>query len=386
MAIYTQSTVTANTKLVYCLRDHLGSLQYVVNEAGTTVLEEYSYDAWGCRRDPVTWKPAAITANTARGFTGHEHIDLFELVNMDGRVYDPRLGRFMSADLHVQKLFNTQSYNRYSYCLNRPIKFTDPSGYFFKELFGAIGAVVALPGLIGSAVFMGPEDAWKQYTGTVGSFADAGKGIDNSIFGKRSTSNVTGQPGFTGSFTTCTVNGTNVYKFNNLKDMANFMWTESEKANKEVAGYVLVDENGKEYYYVFDCSGNNDENSDNPKLTTVPDKPGVFKYDNKYLKAQVHTHPSSFYMRKRGDTKGYDGNSYKDYMFAYNNNVPVYSIGPNTVSVITRTSPYNTEADFNKIASGTYSNPLSADRNVNPFAIMDRESWLNNPFLYKYWW
>jgi len=108
MAIYTQSTVTANTKLVYRLRDHLGSLQYVVNEAGTTVLEEYSYDAWGCRRDPVTWKPAAITANTARGFTGHEHIDLFELVNMDGRVYDPRLGRFMSPDPYVQAPFNSQ--------------------------------------------------------------------------------------------------------------------------------------------------------------------------------------------------------------------------------------------------------------------------------------
>ncbi|HOT15857.1 MAG TPA: RHS repeat-associated core domain-containing protein [Bacteroidales bacterium] len=129
MAIYTQSTVTANTKLVYCLRDHLGSLQYVVNEAGTTVLEEYSYDAWGCRRDPVTWKPAAITANTARGFTGHEHIDLFELVNMDGRVYDPRLGRFMSPDPYVQAPFNSQSYNRYSYCLNNPLSFTDPSGY-----------------------------------------------------------------------------------------------------------------------------------------------------------------------------------------------------------------------------------------------------------------
>jgi hypothetical protein len=46
-----------------------------------------------------------------------------------GRVYDPELGRFMSADPFVQAPYNSQSYNRYSYVFNNPLSFTDPSGY-----------------------------------------------------------------------------------------------------------------------------------------------------------------------------------------------------------------------------------------------------------------
>ena len=48
---------------------------------------------------------------------------------MNGRVYEPTLGRFLSADLLVQSPFNTQSYNRYSYVFNNPLSFTDPSGF-----------------------------------------------------------------------------------------------------------------------------------------------------------------------------------------------------------------------------------------------------------------
>lgn len=48
---------------------------------------------------------------------------------MNGRVYDPELGRFMSADPFVQAPYNTQSYNRYSYVFNNPLSFTDPNGY-----------------------------------------------------------------------------------------------------------------------------------------------------------------------------------------------------------------------------------------------------------------
>jgi hypothetical protein len=48
---------------------------------------------------------------------------------MNGRVYDPELGRFMSADPFVQAPYNSQSYNRYSYTFNNPLSYTDPSGY-----------------------------------------------------------------------------------------------------------------------------------------------------------------------------------------------------------------------------------------------------------------
>jgi hypothetical protein len=48
---------------------------------------------------------------------------------MNGRVYDPTLGRFVSPDLLIPNPENTQSYNRYSYVYNNPLSFTDPSGY-----------------------------------------------------------------------------------------------------------------------------------------------------------------------------------------------------------------------------------------------------------------
>ncbi|MDD5508399.1 MAG: hypothetical protein PHD25_08750 [Bacteroidales bacterium] len=48
---------------------------------------------------------------------------------MNGRVYSPWLGRFLSPDPYVQVPENRQSYNRYSYCLNNPLKYTDPAGY-----------------------------------------------------------------------------------------------------------------------------------------------------------------------------------------------------------------------------------------------------------------
>jgi hypothetical protein len=54
---------------------------------------------------------------------------------MNGRVYDAVLARFISADPHIQAGSLSQSYNRYSYVMNNPLKYTDPSGYFFKKLF-----------------------------------------------------------------------------------------------------------------------------------------------------------------------------------------------------------------------------------------------------------
>ncbi|MCP4233022.1 MAG: hypothetical protein GY770_05450 [Aestuariibacter sp.] len=54
---------------------------------------------------------------------------------MNGRIYDPTLGRFLQADPHIQAPKNSHNYNRYSYVLNNPLSYTDPSGYFFKSLF-----------------------------------------------------------------------------------------------------------------------------------------------------------------------------------------------------------------------------------------------------------
>ncbi|WP_217653638.1 RHS repeat-associated core domain-containing protein [Janthinobacterium lividum] len=67
-----------------------------------------------------------------RGFTGHEMLDQLDLVHMNGRVYDPLLGKFMSADPVIQDPMNGQNYNRYSYVLNNPTNLTDPTGFRFE--------------------------------------------------------------------------------------------------------------------------------------------------------------------------------------------------------------------------------------------------------------
>ncbi|OIR25173.1 hypothetical protein BGC33_05595 [Bathymodiolus thermophilus thioautotrophic gill symbiont] len=58
-------------------------------------------------------------------------------IHMNGRVYDPSIGRFLSADPNIQAPYNTQSYNRYSYTINNPLKYTDPDGYFFTAFIAA---------------------------------------------------------------------------------------------------------------------------------------------------------------------------------------------------------------------------------------------------------
>ena len=62
------------------------------------------------------------------GYCGHEHLPEFNLLNMNARLYDPWTARFLSPDPYVQLPDFTQSFNRYSYCLNNPFKFVDPSG------------------------------------------------------------------------------------------------------------------------------------------------------------------------------------------------------------------------------------------------------------------
>lgn len=141
------------TQILYLHHDHLGSVQAYSDATGNLV-QELSYDAWGRRRDPATWECYALaTGAQARnpwGFTGHEHIDLFGLVNMDGRMYDPFTGRFLSPDPYVQAPDFTQGLNRYTYCLNNPLSLTDPTGYSWlssnwKSLVGAaVGIVVSV--------------------------------------------------------------------------------------------------------------------------------------------------------------------------------------------------------------------------------------------------
>ncbi|MEZ5647199.1 MAG: RHS repeat-associated core domain-containing protein [Burkholderiaceae bacterium] len=141
--------------------DHLGSLSVITNTQGA-VTERLAYDAWGKRRhvDGQRDTLEVLTAqSTQRGYTMHEHMDQIGVINMNGRVYDPLIGRFLSADPHIQHPDDLQSFNRYSYVKNNPLAFTDPSGYFLKKLFKAIvkivvvvAVVMVLTAVVGAAV------------------------------------------------------------------------------------------------------------------------------------------------------------------------------------------------------------------------------------------
>ena len=112
----------------YVYKDHLGSWTTITN-AGGVVEREQSFDAWGNMRDPETWSgDYNNTLMFDRGFTGHEHLYDFGLINMNGRVYDPVMSTFLSPDNYIQAPDFSQSFNRYAYCLNNPLKYTDPSG------------------------------------------------------------------------------------------------------------------------------------------------------------------------------------------------------------------------------------------------------------------
>lgn len=136
------------------LKDHLGSLNCFTDAEGN-LLEELSFDAWGQRRNPETWTYDNVPSSFLfdRGYTGHEHLDAFGLINMNGRMYDPLSGRFLSTDAYVQAPEFTQSHNRYSYCLNNPLKYTDPDGEFWHIVIGA-----AVGGILNLAVNWGNLD------------------------------------------------------------------------------------------------------------------------------------------------------------------------------------------------------------------------------------
>ncbi len=119
------------------LRDNLGSIVVVTDSAGF-VEQRLSYDAWGALRDPgtgVAYAPGAAPEPMllGRGFTGHEHLTWCGLVNMNARLYDPALGRFLSPAPEVQQPEGTQGFNRYTYCLNNLLRYVDLDGRYFRD-------------------------------------------------------------------------------------------------------------------------------------------------------------------------------------------------------------------------------------------------------------
>jgi len=147
-AVYVSNSSGSDT-LYYIHSDHIGSWVAVSNNRDTKVVRA-NYDPWGRERDAQTWSYEINTKGIpfSRGFTGHEHLRQFQLINMNGRMYDPLLGMFVSPDNYVQAPQSALNYNRYTYCLNNPLKYTDPSG---EIIFTALAAAFC-PALVPYAI------------------------------------------------------------------------------------------------------------------------------------------------------------------------------------------------------------------------------------------
>ena len=135
--------IGTTNNVFYVIRDHLGSINTIVHSTGAITVQNISYDAWGRIRNPQTG--ALYTLQNmpnlflGRGYCGHEHIPGTGLVNMNARLYDPLIGRFLSPDPYVQEAWNSQNFNRYSYCLNNPLVYKDEDGEWF--LMTSISAI-----------------------------------------------------------------------------------------------------------------------------------------------------------------------------------------------------------------------------------------------------
>ena len=144
-----EETVEDGTELLelrYFLKDHIGSVLVIAEGGSQVLLQEFHYDVWGKREftksndNPYVGAPEwdGFGLSGRQGFTGHEMLDNVGLIHMNGRVYDPELGRFVSADPKIPDPYNSQAFNRYAYVYNNPLSFTDPDG-FDPEVEGTHG-------------------------------------------------------------------------------------------------------------------------------------------------------------------------------------------------------------------------------------------------------
>jgi RHS repeat-associated protein len=122
-----------NDKFLYLHDDHLGSVDAATDQSGT--VQRFQYDVFGAR-SPSQFR------DVKKGFTFHHHDDDVTeqadnpgIIDMKGRVYDPKIGRFMTADPIASPLFS-QGQNRYAYAGNNPLAFADPSGFETTQTCG----------------------------------------------------------------------------------------------------------------------------------------------------------------------------------------------------------------------------------------------------------
>jgi RHS repeat-associated protein len=134
VAVYSRTTAGTNT-VRYLREDNQGSVAAILNSDGTSYAKE-SFTAFGARRSACTWSGpptggalAKMNSVSRRGYTWQTALGTMGLNDMNGRIQDAFTGRFLSPDPFVDEPANTQSWNRYSYVINNPLTYLDPSGF-----------------------------------------------------------------------------------------------------------------------------------------------------------------------------------------------------------------------------------------------------------------
>lgn len=239
-------------------RDYLGNITHIATTSGTLVAE-YSYDPWGRLRNPETLDlyPAGYEPELflGRGYTGHEHLTWFGLVNMNARLYDPLLGRFLSPDPYLQSPGFTQNYNRYSYAFNNPLKYKDENGEFALSTMLIVGGITAAIFGVGNlaAHAIRQDDLrngeWAKYlfSGAMAGFAVGSLGY----LGYAGLTALSGMSGFLGIASRLTLLGTKVVAgLNAASTVASVIggainqgWKGVANAGKIILGNFYLDEN-----------------------------------------------------------------------------------------------------------------------------------------------
>jgi RHS repeat-associated protein len=186
----------------YLMHDHLGS---VTKTRVDGTWQDTRFDPYGSRifaTPPPTPTSDAPSNGVRLGFTGQEEDDDLGLVNMNGRIYDPAIARFLTPDPLVSMHSLSQSWNRYGYANNSPLRFIDPSGFDPQDGSGGNGSSAGVHmectslwvcGYMTSSGIYLTQDNWKWVTGqsystsgvgaNVGSFDEAGAGTSSAAAG-----------------------------------------------------------------------------------------------------------------------------------------------------------------------------------------------------------
>ena len=153
--------------LFAAVTDRQNSLTAVMDVA-TGKIEKFSYKPWGMRRNPANWSENVVMdqpARFSRGYCMHEHLPQFGLINMGGRVFDERTNQFLSPDPYRQAPESWLNCNRFGYCMNNPVMYTDPDGE------------ILIPILIAAAISAGVNVGIKAYNGQLHSAGDVAKAL-----------------------------------------------------------------------------------------------------------------------------------------------------------------------------------------------------------------